>query len=212
MCVTGEEWLRHTFDPALRTSSPPYERLHTELGALSQSGELSEDEAARARARLDEDEIDRQMIVRRRTERLLADSRRVGGTQDRLEGRLTPERPLGDVDGITVVLTVVELWTSRLVLRLEAPRNELTDALDATFHAERKAWERRLVEQRTAAEVDDLPPPKQASFYRFLGLPYPWRMTWAPATTRSSRRPAVLSIPGVQSGALNRGCLRRQAC
>jgi hypothetical protein len=35
MCVTGEEWLRQTFDPALRTSKPPYGELRTELGALA---------------------------------------------------------------------------------------------------------------------------------------------------------------------------------
>jgi hypothetical protein len=44
---------------------------------------------------------------------------------------LTPGRPIADVDGITVGLVLVELWTSRVTLRLEALRNALTDALDA---------------------------------------------------------------------------------
>jgi len=88
MCVTGEEWLRRTFDPALRTSKPLYEELRTELGALSDSGVLSEDEASRARVRLDEDERDWHMIVRQRTERAIHASR-VGVAEDRLEGLLT---------------------------------------------------------------------------------------------------------------------------
>ena len=88
MCVTGEEWLRRTFDPALRTSKPLYEELRTEFGALSDSGVLSEDEASRARVRLDEGERDRHMIVRQRTERAIHASR-VGVAEDRLEGLLT---------------------------------------------------------------------------------------------------------------------------
>jgi hypothetical protein len=171
MCVTGEEWLRDRFDPALRTCNPPYRQLRTELEALSESGALSEDEASRAGVRLDEDERDRHMIVRRRTDPAFAEARRVGHAQDRLEGLLTPERPLGEVDGIAVVVMRIELWTSRLVLRLEALQNQLTDALDATFDAEWKAWESRWVEDRAAAEAEDLPPPEQASVPRLSGLP-----------------------------------------
>lgn len=166
MCVTGEEWLRHTFDPALRTSKPPYGELRVELGALAQSGVLSEDETSRARLRLDEDELDERMIVRRRTE-----ARRVGGTEDRLEGRLTPERALGEINGMTVVVMLVELWTSRLILRLEVLQTQLTDALDASFDTEWKAWERRWVEHPGAAHADDLRPPKQPSVSLLRGLP-----------------------------------------
>jgi hypothetical protein len=199
MWVTGEEWLRHTFDPALRTSKPPYEQLRTELGALSESGVLAENEASRAGARLDEDECDRRAIVRRKTERAIAKARSSGGAQDRLEGLLTPERPLGEVDGITVVVMRIELWTSRLVLRLEALQNQLTDALDATFDMEWKAWERHWVEDRAAAQAEDRPPPEQASVSRLselplsvaddvgtryhalgtaTGGPHPWRSEW----------------------------------
>ncbi len=68
-CVSGEEWLRHTFESALRTSKPPYEALRTEIQALSESCVLSEEEASRARVRLDEDERDMHMPARRRAER-----------------------------------------------------------------------------------------------------------------------------------------------
>jgi hypothetical protein len=198
-CVTGEEWLRHTFDPALRTSWPPYEELRTELRALSHSGVLSKDEASRARVRLDADERDRQMIVRRRTERAISHAGRVGSAEGRLEGLLTPERPLGEVDGITLVVMLIELRTSRLTLRLEALRNQLTDTLDAAHDTEWKAFESRWVEDRAAAEAEDLRPPGQPSVPRLSGLPlsvaddvgtryhatsistggpYPWRSEW----------------------------------
>lgn len=169
--VTGEEWLRGTFDPALRRSKkPPYEQLRTELGALSDSGALSEDEVSRARVRLDEDEHDMSMIVRRRTERALAEAKGEAA-QDRLEGLLTPERSLGEINEVTVVLMRVELWISRLILRLEALSNQLTDELDATFDTEWKAWERTWVEDRATAEAEDLPPPEPPSVSRLSGLP-----------------------------------------
>lgn len=213
--MTGEEWLRRTFDPALRTSWPPYEELRTELRALSYSGVLSEDEASRARGRLDEDERDRRMIVRQRTGLAFSHAGRVGGAEDRLEGLLTPECPLGEVDGITVAVMLVELWTSRLTLRLEALQNQLTDALEATFDAEWKSYESRWVENRAAAEAEDLRPPEQPSVSRLSGLPlsvaddvgtryyaigmatggseHPWRSEWrlAPAAPPSA---SVLQI------------------
>jgi hypothetical protein len=171
MCVTGEEWLRHTFDPALRMSKPHYGELRVELATLLESGVLSEEEASCALVQLDEDERERWMIVGRRTDRAFAEARGDAAAQDRLEAFLTPEHALGEVDGITVVLTRVELWTSRLIVRLEALQNRLTDALDATFDTEWKAWERRWIEDRSAAEAEDLPPPEQPSVPRLSGLP-----------------------------------------
>ncbi len=171
MCVTGEEWLRRTFDPALRMSRPPYEELRTELRALSGSGVLSEDEASRALEQLDQDEHDMSMIVRRRTERAFAEARGDAATQDCLQGVLTPEHSLGEINEVTVVLMRIELWTSRLIVRVEALQNELTDALDAAFDSEYKAYDKSWVEHRAAAEADDLQPPKQPSVSRLSGLP-----------------------------------------
>jgi hypothetical protein len=91
--------------------------------------------------------------------------------EDRLEGLLTSEHSLGEVNEVMVVLMLVELWTSRLILRLEALPNHLTEALDATYDTEWKAWERRWVEDRAAAEAEDLNPPKQPSAPRLSGLP-----------------------------------------
>lgn len=211
--MTGEEWLRGIFEPGLRTSKPPYEHLRTELGALAESGVLSNEEASRARARLDGDEHDRHMTIRRRTERAVADARHVGGPRDRLEGMLTPERQLGEIEGITIVVVLIELWSRRLVLRLEARQNDITEVLDAAFNAEWKAWESRWVDHRAAAEAEDVPPPEQPSVSRLSGLPlsvaddvgtryhaigtatggpYPWRSEWrlepgVPSSARSLR-------------------------
>ncbi len=169
-CVTGEEWLRDTFDPALRLSRPPYKELRAELAALLESGVLSEDDASRALERLDQDEHDMGMIVRRRTERALAEAKGEAD-QDRLEGLLTPERPLGEVNQLTFVVMRVELWTSRLILRLDARQKKLTDALDAAFDSEYKAYDKRWVEHRAAAEAEDLQMPEQPSVPRLRGLP-----------------------------------------
>jgi hypothetical protein len=55
--------------------------------------------------------------VRQHSERAFSHARRAGGAEDRVEGLLKPEHPLGEVDGITVVVMLVELWTSRLVVQ-----------------------------------------------------------------------------------------------
>jgi hypothetical protein len=151
-------------------SRPSYGELRTELETLLESGVLSEEEASRARVRLDQDQRDEHMILRGRTERAFAEARGEAD-QDRLEGLLTPEHPLGEVDGIMVLVTRIELWSLRLIVRLEALPNKLTDALDATFDTDWKAWERRWVEHRAAAEAEDLPPPEQPSVPRLGKLP-----------------------------------------
>jgi hypothetical protein len=225
--VTGQEWLKHTLGPALRTTNPSYEKLRAEMRALSDSGVLSKDEAARARAQLDEAERDRRAIVRRRTERAVSQASRVGGDRDRLEGLLAPKRPLGEVDGVTVIVVLVELWSQRLVLRLKALRNELTDAFDATFDREWKAYEGRWVHDRAAAEAEDLQPPEQPSVSRLSGLSlsvaddvgtryhaigtatggseHPWRCDWRlePGMPRSA---TVLRI-GLEGSGHDRECL-----
>jgi hypothetical protein len=152
-------------------SRPPYEDLSAELRALSGSDLLSKDQVSRALARLEQDEQDRSMIVRRRTERAFAEGRGDVVARDHLRWVLTPERSLGEINEVTVVLTRVELWASRLILRLEARQSALTDALDATFDTEWKAWERTWVEDRATAEADDLPPPEWPSVPRLSELP-----------------------------------------
>jgi hypothetical protein len=215
--MTGEEWLRGVFDPALRTCKPPYDELRAELRALSQSGVLSEADSVHARARLDRDERDRGMVVRRRHDLLVSGE----GAEDRLEGLLTPERPLGEVEGIAVELTRIELWSSWLVLRLEAVRSQITDALDSTFEAAWEAYQRRWSEHRAAAQApEDLWPPEPPSVARLRQVPlsvaddvgtryhaianatggpeHPWRSEWR-------LEPAVPAAADLLRIALERG-------
>jgi hypothetical protein len=66
---------------------------------------------------------------------------------------------------------LVELWTPRLILRMEALQNQFTEALDATYRAEWRAYERRWVEDRAAAEAEDLRLAEQPSTLRLSRLP-----------------------------------------
>lgn len=171
--MTGEEWLTRVFDPALRTLSPPYRELRGALGALSECGVLSDELLARARERLDEAEGEDRTFSRQRFERLGAPGSHAGPARGRLEALLTPGHALGDVDGITVVLVLVELWTARSCLRLEALPNELTDTLDADYDREWSAFAERRRARRDGAEVADadLRPPEQPSVSRLAALP-----------------------------------------
>jgi len=169
--MTGDDWLRRVFDPALRTSKPPFDELRGAVRALSECGGLSAQVAARATERLDEAEGDRHLLVRRRPERVGPPASHAAPAHGRLEALLTPGRPVGDVDGITVVLVLAELWTSRLVLRLEALQNELTDALDAVHDREWKAYrERWRAARKDGGEGPDRPP-EQPSVSRLTEMP-----------------------------------------
>ncbi|MGO8907369.1 MAG: hypothetical protein ACLQMH_17350 [Solirubrobacteraceae bacterium] len=171
--MTGEEWLRGPFDQALRRSNPPLKELRGAVRALSECGQLAEESVSDANARLDETEGERHAIVRSRAERVRPPGSHAQPPRDRLEGLLTPGRPIADVDGITVVLVLVELWTSRVTLRLEALRNALTDALDAEYDAEWRAYQERWSGRPSSAyhHEDDDGPPDQPSVARLGGLP-----------------------------------------
>lgn len=169
--MTGDDWLRRVFDPALRTSNPPFAELRGAVRALSDCGGLSAEAAGQASRRLDEAEGERHILVRKRSERVGPPASHAAPAHGRLEALLTPGRPLGDADGITVVLVLAELWTSRLVLRLEAMQNELTDALDATYDREWKDYQERWrVARKDGREGPDRSP-EQPSASRLTGLP-----------------------------------------
>jgi hypothetical protein len=71
---------------------------------------------------------------------------------DQLTAVLAPGLALADVDGLTLVLASVELWTSSLFLRMAVLRNAVTDGLDAEH---REAFERWSAGDRAS------PPPPQ---------------------------------------------------
>lgn len=169
--MTGDDWLRRVFDPALRTTNPPYSELRGAVRALSECGGLSAQAAERATQQLEDAEGERHSLVRTRTERLGPPRSHAAPAHGRLEALLTPGRALGDADGITVVLVLAELWTSRLVLRLEALQNELTDALDATYDREWKAYSDAWTAARKSGIEGPDQSPEQPSVPRLNGLP-----------------------------------------
>jgi hypothetical protein len=210
--VTGEEWLERVFDPALRVGDPRFAELRGALRALFDCGVLSQDLTASANKQLDLRERERHELARRGSITRV-DGRTIVGVNvgEHLEGSLTPGRALGDVDGLTVVLAGVWLWTSRLVLRLEAVENELTAALDSEFDSAFREYEDRWRAHRAGAQMDDeeLNPPAQPSvarlgalplsvsddlgtryhaFGKATGGPHPWRSEWrfAPGVAASA--------------------------
>lgn len=133
--MDGAEWLERIFDAALRSDDPAvYPELLGALRALRDCGVLDEDAVREARARLDaryewlaEPEIE-----------MPAPS--ASSTHDALEAVLAPARPVADVDGLTVVLVSVELWTSGVVLHLAGLRGAVTDELDVEYQAAMAHW------------------------------------------------------------------------
>jgi hypothetical protein len=135
--MTGEEWLERVFERGLRIAEPGmYQELLGGLSALAACGALSPAAAASARNRLD-------ATFQRLAPRPL-DVRRAGTAaapaRERLEAVLAPARALADVDGFTLLLVSVELWTNGPVLRLAGLRNASTDTLDAAHEAAMARW------------------------------------------------------------------------
>jgi hypothetical protein len=75
--------------------------------------------------------------------------------RDQLASVLAPMLALADVDGLTLVLASVELWTSSVFLRTAILRNATTDELDAEHEAAFEQW------SETARETP--PPPQPAT-------------------------------------------------
>jgi hypothetical protein len=67
---------------------------------------------------------------------------------------VSPIRPLFERDGIEIALISVELWPSRLVVRLAALPGERTDREQRRHGAEFEAWGKRLVAEGRAAAGD----------------------------------------------------------
>lgn len=124
--MTGKEWLERVFAPAMRTGSPPTSELRFALRALLECGVLTEEEALQAITQIDGSlEAGRALQARGREllrQRIGAPTSNAEPARERLEAILTPGRALADVDGVTIVVLAVELWTSKLWLRVAALR------------------------------------------------------------------------------------------
>jgi hypothetical protein len=71
-------------------------------------------------------------------------------TGDRVRGVLAPAAELGVVDGMTLVLLSVELWSSGVFVHLAILRSAATDELDAAHERAFEAW--------AAGPRDEAPP------------------------------------------------------
>ena len=78
---------------------------------------------------------------------------------------ISPVEPLFRRDGIDIALISVELWPSRVVVRLAALPSETTDREQRRHEAEFEQWGKRLVEAGKDAAGD---PPEQPGT-RLLG-------------------------------------------
>jgi hypothetical protein len=133
--MRGDEWLERVFEPALRTDDPAvHPQLRGALHALRDCGVLSPEAAAHAESRLDArfDWLAEPEVV--------APVTTARPTHDALEAVLAPACALADVDGLTVLLVSVELWTSCVVLRLAGLRSAFTDELEAEYRAAMGHW------------------------------------------------------------------------
>ncbi len=82
---------------------------------------------------------------------------------------LAPLQPLVDVDGVTVVLTAVELWTHKVVIHLQAASSPRRDELDAEHRAAFARWTERAEAARAAGDEPPWPPPHGGALH--MGLP-----------------------------------------
>jgi hypothetical protein len=164
---------RAVFDPSLRLSKPNFGELRGALQALSDCGVLLPQSAASATKQLDLREQERQELVRRRS--IISEGPTIvaRNASEHLQVSLSPNQRLGVSGGLTIVLTGVWLWSTRLVLRMEAEQNELTRSLDAVYDAAVKRYEERWRAHRAGAPMDDeeLAPPDQPSVERLGSLP-----------------------------------------
>jgi hypothetical protein len=168
--VTGDEWLEQVLERGLRIGDPAaYPELLGALRALRACGVLSEERAREAEERLNT-RFDRPAPTP--PDPSLPDVRAPAtgavAAHDVLEAVLAPAEELVDVDGITVILVSVELWTNGLFVRLAGLRTDLTDELDASFEGAMTHW---AVAAREAKQTGaKLPPPHQPG-ERLMRLP-----------------------------------------
>src|SRR3954447_21557981 len=167
--MTGAEWLEQVFERGLRVGDPAaYPELLGALRALQRCGVLSAVAAREAEERLQQRFA---WPAPSLPDPSLPDVRAPGTTtraHDALEAVLAPAQPLADVDGITVVLVSVELWTSGMFVRLAGLRSALTDELDAEFDGAMIHWG-VLAEDARAGSAN--PPAPRQPGERLMRLP-----------------------------------------
>jgi len=138
--MNGAEWLDTVLERGLRIGDPAaYPELLGGLTALAACGVLSEDQVRTAQARLDERFAWLLPTIPPARPEIRPASRQPAA-HDVLEFAFAPAAPLADADGITVILTTVELWTSGTFVRLAGLRSAHSDELDARFEEDLAGW------------------------------------------------------------------------
>lgn len=135
--VRGDEWLAQVFEPRLSSGGRSRRaELTGAVDALAACGVLSRDQAAKARRRL--------ARYYPTSSRATVPGRAVSqGREDGhewLETVAAPAADLGCFQGVDVLLVSIELWSSKIVVRLAAQRDAVTASLDAEYAQALERW------------------------------------------------------------------------
>lgn len=153
--MTGAEWLEEVFERGLQIDAPTtYPALRGALHALSACGVLTTEHARAAEERLNRCVWAAPAPVSSAWPDVRTPATTAGAPHDALEAVLAPARGLADVDGITVVLVSVELWTGWVSVRFAGLPTEFTDELEADFQEKLEDWAARTKQAREAGTTE----------------------------------------------------------
>lgn len=212
--MTGAEWLEQVFERGLQIDAPTtYPALRGALHALSACGVLTPEHARAAEERLNKFVWAAPAPASSAWPDVRAPATTANAPRDALEAVLAPARGLADVDGITVVLVSVELWTNGVFLRFAGLPTGLTDELEADFHDKLEDWAVRAKQARKSGApqpdysgepagrllrlplsiTDDVGTSYQACGRSAGGTGMAWRSEWRfePGVPREARRLTV---------------------
>lgn len=168
--MTGDEWLDKVLERGLHIGDPAaYPELVGALTALTACGVLSEEQVRSAQARLDE-RFNWPLPTPPPPQFRVQPPSGGHAANDVLEFALAPAAPLADVEGITVILTTVELWTSATFVRLAGLRNAHTDELDARFKEDMEGWVPYARANQVSGSSGRRPPPQPGEILMRLPL------------------------------------------
>ena len=153
--MTGAEWLQQVFERGLETDDPTtYPALRGALHGLSACGVLTQEQARAAERRLNTFVWAAPAPRGSAWPDVRAPATTASAPCDELETVLAPARSLADVDGITVLLVSLEMWTSWVSVRLAGLPSELTDELEAGFQNKLEEWAAQTKQAREAGSKE----------------------------------------------------------
>jgi len=153
--LDGSEWLERVFAPALRRGAPPLSALHWQVQALQACGVLDAGQAADAKQRIEAS----QPVIE-------PPASTAPPPTNRLVRVLAPALPLADVDGVTYVVTSVELWEHSVEVFVAGVPSVETARRERAADAALEQWAR----QRNSDPATKPEPPMDAIRGRQLGV------------------------------------------